>query len=153
MGIQAQQNQDTTWTYPIQDGLGSVRGTVNKMNAPQESRFYDPYGNATWTSGDPVHPQTVFGFTSEETDSNGLVNLRARYYNPAIGQFFKLDLLEGSTKYPLSLNRYMYVNGNPVNLSDPTGLQTELLEQLADQIHQAEEECQQNPQVCSELVN
>ena len=112
MGIQAQQNPDTTWTYPIQDGLGSVRGTLNSANVPLETRFYDPYGSETQQSGTS---QTVFGFTGEETDSNGLVNLRARYYNPGLGQFFSLDPLE-------TLNRYAYVRGNPVNRVDPSGL-------------------------------
>jgi RHS repeat-associated protein len=59
--------------------------------------------------------QTVFGFTDEETDSNGLLNLRARYYNPAIGQFFSLDPLE-------TRNRYQYVGANPVNFHDPSGM-------------------------------
>lgn len=110
MGIQAQ-NTAGAWTYPIQDGLGSVRGVVNATNVPQESRFYDPYGTVTQTSGSP---QTVFGFTGEETDVNGLLNLRARYYNPAIGQFISLDPLETS-------NRFAYTNGNPINWTDPSG--------------------------------
>ncbi|MHB8627019.1 MAG: DUF7948 domain-containing protein [Aggregatilineales bacterium] len=118
-GIQQQQNPDTTWRYPIQDGLGSVRSTVGSANTPLESRVYDPYGPQTQQSGTS---QTVFGFTGEETDSIGLVNLRARYYNPAIGQFFNLDPLEGSAGQPLSLNRYAYVQGNPVNLVDPSGM-------------------------------
>jgi len=74
-------------------------------------------------SPSPYVSQTVFGFTGEETDSNGLVNLRARYYNPAIGQFFSLDPLEGNMGRPLSLDRYVYVQGNAVNHTDPSGLQ------------------------------
>jgi RHS repeat-associated protein len=41
-------------------------------------------------------------------DDNGLLYLRARYYNPIIGQFFSLDPLELG-------NRYQYVDGNTVN--------------------------------------
>jgi RHS repeat-associated protein len=52
----------------------------------------------------------------EPTDVNGLVYLRARYYNPTIGQFFKLDPME-------TPNRYRYVGANPVNFHDPSGLQ------------------------------
>jgi len=57
----------------------------------------------------------VFGFTGEETDSDGLIDLRARYYNPSIGQFMRLDPIE-------TLNRYQYSGGNPVNFIDPSGL-------------------------------
>jgi RHS repeat-associated protein len=119
MGIQEQQNSDATWRHPIQDGLGSVRTVVDTSNTPQESRWYDPYGTEIQQSGSQ---QTAFGFTGEETDWDGLVNLRARYYNPALGQFMSLDPLEGASCTPMSLNRYMYVQGNIVNQRDPRGL-------------------------------
>ena len=82
MGLQQQQTPSGSWIYPVQNGLGSVRGVVNNTNTPQESRFYDPYGTNSQTSGSQ---QTVFGFTDEEIDSDGLIYLRARYYDPAIG--------------------------------------------------------------------
>lgn len=47
--------------------------------------------------------------------------LRARYYNPADGRFQSRDTWSGDYNRPLSLNRWMYVEGNPVNLIDPTG--------------------------------
>ena len=92
---------------------------------PQTGAFYDEfthestYGIPTQTSGSS---QSAFGFTGEPTDANGLVSLRARYYNPVLGQFLSLDPLEGSAGQPLSLDRYVYVQGNPVNLTDPSGL-------------------------------
>lgn len=58
----------------------------------------------------------MFGFTGEETDGTGLINLRARYYNPIIGQFFSLDPMEMP-------NRYQYAGANPLNLIDPAGHQ------------------------------
>jgi RHS repeat-associated protein len=59
----------------------------------------------------------VFGFTGEPSDANGLVYLRARYYNPTIGQFPSLDPIEVP-------NRYRYADANPVNRTDPSGLFT-----------------------------
>ncbi len=73
--------------------------------------------------------QTVFGFTGQETDANSLLYLRARYYNPTIGQFVSLDPLEGKLCQPMSLNRYMYVQGNAVNAVDPSGMILERPEQ------------------------
>ena len=54
-------------------------------------------------------------------DSNGLLHLRARYYNPAAGVFTALDPFEGMWEEPMSLNGYSYVHGNPVNWTDPSG--------------------------------
>jgi len=80
---------------------------------------YDPYGIVTQTSGDA---HTGYGFTGESYDSSAqLLYLRARYYNPADGRFQSRDTWDGDVNRPLSLNRWMYVEGNPINLTDPTG--------------------------------
>jgi len=63
-----------------------------------------------------------FGFTGESIDANDLVYLRNRYYNPELGTFLSMDPYEGDFNDPMSLNRYAYVRGNPVNLTDPSGL-------------------------------
>jgi RHS repeat-associated protein len=55
------------------------------------------------------------------TDENGLYYMRARYYNPDIKRFINLDVLLGSIDSGQSLNRYAYVNGNPVLYTDPEG--------------------------------
>ena len=124
-GLQQQYNPSapTAPLWMVPDGLGSVRSVADNTAMPQETRFYDPYGTPTQTSGTS---QTVFGFTGEETDTNGLLNLRARYYNPAIGQFMSLDPLEGGVGQPMSLNRYSYVQGNPINWTDPLGYGPEI---------------------------
>lgn len=62
---------------------------LNASLTPLESRKYSPYGEPSQLSGSS---QSVYGFTGEPTDSNGLVQLRARYLNPALGQFL-IDLL------------------------------------------------------------
>ncbi len=80
---------------------------------------YAPYGEVWDEQGTA---QTPFGFTGEPTDQNGLVQLRARYYNPMLGVFPSLDPLEGGPMQSQSLNRYAYVQGNPANLTDPSGL-------------------------------
>ena len=55
------------------------------------------------------------------TDENGLYYMRARYYNPDIKRFINLDVLLGSIDEGQSLNRYAYVNGNPISYVDPFG--------------------------------
>lgn len=58
----------------------------------------------------------------EITETNSLVYLRNRYYNPNLGVFPSLDPVLGNASYPMSLNRYSYVQNNPTNLTDPSGL-------------------------------
>lgn len=52
--------------------------------------------------------------------SNNLVYLYARWYNPSVRRFISQDT------YNL-LNRYSYVEGNPVNKTDPTGHSSKVL--------------------------
>ena len=59
-----------------------------------------------------------------ERDLADLRYLRARYYNPATGTFNRLDPFFGNLRDPLSLHRYLYTHGDPVNGLDPTGMLT-----------------------------
>lgn len=56
------------------------------------------------------------------TDENGLYYMRARYYNPEIKRFINQDIVIGSIADSPTLNRYAYVEGNPISLADPFGL-------------------------------
>ena len=56
------------------------------------------------------------------TDNNGLYYMRARYYNVNIKRFINQDVVHGSINVSQSLNRYSYVQGNPIKLTDPFGL-------------------------------
>ena len=53
---------------------------------------------------------------------NGLYYMRARYYNQNIKRFINRDVVSGEITNSGSLNRYCYVQGNPVSLTDPFGL-------------------------------
>ena len=105
-GVHAQYD-GSSWDYYVQDGLGSIRN---------DGISYDPYGNPTGTI--PAN----FGFTGEQTDGNGQVYLRARYYNPDKGVFTALDPWEGVDNRPMSLNEYSWVEGRVINWRDPYGL-------------------------------
>ena len=51
-----------------------------------------------------------------------MVYLRARHYAPGTGRFLTRDTWSGDTNIPLSFNKWVYVEDNPINYSDPTGL-------------------------------
>lgn len=65
--------------------------------------------------------ETVYGYTGE-MQSGGLVHLRARDYASQLGRFTSRDTWEGDVNSPLSLNEWLYVEGNPVKFIDPSGL-------------------------------
>jgi RHS repeat-associated protein len=61
-------------------------------------------------------------YRGEQYDSDlGLYYLRARYYNPLTGGFMSRDPEDGKVKYPKSLHKYLYAEGDPVNRRDPRG--------------------------------
>ena len=55
-------------------------------------------------------------------DYNELLYLRARYYAPSIGRFLTKDIWDGDVNRPLSFHQWMYVEGNPINRTDPSGM-------------------------------
>ncbi|MCL1633034.1 hypothetical protein M2650_00005, partial [Luteimonas sp. SX5] len=52
---------------------------------------------------------------------SGLIDMQARYYDPAAMQFLQPDSVVPDPSNPLSWNRRTYVNNSPVAFSDPTG--------------------------------
>ena len=118
-GIHAQQANSGNWFWPVQDGLGSVRGVTSNALAVQGMQHYAPYGTPFGAQGSLGMP---FGFTGEQTDANDLVYLRARYLNPGMGGFASLDPFEGTAQRPMSLNGYSWVEGNVINRVDASGL-------------------------------
>ncbi|MCY9775322.1 RHS repeat-associated core domain-containing protein, partial [Paenibacillus larvae] len=80
------------------------------------------YGELLRKTGDTKQPFLYNGRDGVVTDDNGLYYMRARYYNPDIKRFINRDVLTGSISVGQTLNRYAYVNGNPVSYIDPFGL-------------------------------
>jgi len=113
---------NTTTEYFLGDALGSVRQLTNISGAITYAKAYDPYGTVTSTTGSS---QSAYGYTNEYA-SQGLVYLRARQYAPGMGRFLTRDTWHGDANNPLSLNKWNYVSGNPINATDPTGLCEEI---------------------------
>ncbi|WP_342771491.1 RHS repeat-associated core domain-containing protein [Brevibacillus gelatini] len=47
-------------------------------------------------------------------EQTGFYDLRARYYDPKVGRFVSEDTYKGRVENPLTLNRYTYVENNPL---------------------------------------
>lgn len=109
------------------DYNGSTRALSDASGKATDTYDYDAYGDRLEFTGTTVNP---YLFAGEQFDPNlGEYYLRARYYNPELGRFTARDPFEGFLTEPLSLAKYPYVHGNPVNATDPSGLLK--LEQVA----------------------
>jgi RHS repeat-associated protein len=88
--------------------------------AVETTTTYEPYGNLLARSG---ASGTVYGFTGEQHDgATGLVYLRARYYSSGLRGFISADAFVGYATLSISQNPYSYAYNNPINLTDPSGL-------------------------------
>ena len=79
---------------------------------------YSAYGTLTYRIGTTDMPFLYNGRFGVQTDPNGLLYMRARYYNPYICRFLNPD----PAGFSGGLNFYAYADGNPVNYLDPFGL-------------------------------
>ena len=96
------------------DHLGSTRIITDEGGDIIGTATYDPYGQPTATTGQ----QSRIGFAGEYTDpTDGLIYLRARWYDPTTGQFLNRDPLEPITRTP-----HAYAANSPLNYTDPSGL-------------------------------
>ena len=100
------------------DHLGSANWITNAGGMPIQYIHYAPYGELI------ANQQTVgyderFKFTGKERDAEtGYDYFGARFYWSADGIFTTVDPL--ADKYP-NVTPYLYCNGNPIMLIDPTG--------------------------------
>lgn len=64
-------------------------------------------------------------FTGHSHDPDpGLVNMRGRLYDPELGRFISPDPFVTAPFDSQGLNRYSYVQNNPLNFTDPSGYQS-----------------------------
>ncbi|MFZ5597479.1 MAG: RHS repeat domain-containing protein [Bacillota bacterium] len=99
-------------TIALTDATGNVTDTFQ----------YDPYGKMVNHIGTTFIPFMYNGRDGVMSDANGLYYMRARYYNPEIRRFINQDIYLGKILEGQGLNRYAYIEGNPINGIDPLGL-------------------------------
>jgi RHS repeat-associated protein len=97
------------------DQYGSTRLLTNATGAVAATFSYDPYGNLTGCTGTADTPLRWNG--KYQDSGTGLYYLRARYSDATTAQFLTRDPLEALTQHA-----YSYAYGDPLGLSDPTGL-------------------------------
>ncbi len=95
-------------TVALTDGSGTVTDRIE----------YSPYAATTYRTGTTDTPFLYNGRYGVQTDPNGLLYMRARYYNPRLCRFLNAD----PSGFSGGLNFYAYVDGNPISYLDPSGL-------------------------------
>ena len=119
-GLISEQTGDL-YLYHHYNHLGSTMLLTDGEGNVVETYTYGVYGELL--SGDESLTRFLYnGRCGVSTDDNGLYYMRQRYYNPEIKRFVNQDILAGSLGNSQSLNRYSYVQGNPVSYTDPFGL-------------------------------
>ena len=102
--------------------VGSTLAVTDQEGTIRQEYDYSPYGRLLQGSFGTVD-FLYNGQYGVASDGNGLYYMRARYYNTDILRFMNQDILVGSIGDSQSLNRYAYVEGNPVSFLDPFGLE------------------------------
>ena len=115
--LPVEQIAGSTITYLHHDQIGSIRLITDNAGstATATTNTWDPYGNNAATTGTLTSP---FGYAGQYIDpETGLQYDRARYYDPTTSQFLTADPLAVLTR-----QTYNYADNNPLNATDPTGL-------------------------------
>ncbi len=95
---------------------------TDESQAQVAEYYYTAYGEI-WEQTGTFAETNKYRFTGEQFDEEtGFYYLRARYYDPTIGRFMTRDCEScGNRQRPLSLNKYLYGEANPVLYVDPSG--------------------------------
>ncbi len=103
--ILVSQSKERTFAF-LTDSSGTIAN----------SYVYDAYGRTLTVFESAPQP---FTYTGRERDAeSGLYYYRARYYDPQTGRFLSEDPIGFDAG---DQNLYRYVQGDPVNLTDPDG--------------------------------
>jgi RHS repeat-associated protein len=118
------------------DGAGSIVGAFDAFGERVCTARFDPFGtpqapqqNADHACHTGATHNEVFYRGGQRDSATGNYQFGARTYSPSRGGFMTPDSFRDAQPVadlavgtdPLTMNRYSYVNGDPVNLVDPTG--------------------------------
>ena len=100
------------------DCRGSTVALTDGNGNPTDEIEYSPYAATTYRAGTNDTPFLYDGQYGVQTDPNGLLCMRARYYNPYLCRFLNPD----PSGFAGGLNFYLFCDGNPISEIDPFGL-------------------------------
>jgi RHS repeat-associated protein len=100
-------------TWLLADERGSITARTDSTGAATAINSYDEYGNPDASN------IGRFGYTGQIWLADaGVWHYKARAYHPGLGRFMQTDPIGQAG----GMNIYAYVGGDPVNMVDPSGL-------------------------------
>jgi RHS repeat-associated protein len=113
------QDRSGVSSFYLVDGLGSTRLLTDSQGQVLNAYGYEAFGETVSQSGTATN---AYQYAGEQFDGAiGDYYLRQRFYDTSSGRFGRMDIYGGSQQQPLSLNKYVYTQENPINGVDPTG--------------------------------
>ncbi len=100
------------------DALGSTVGLTDLSGEYVNRYAYEPFGRTLWSVETVPNAYRYAGNFGVACDGNGLLFMRARYYDPLLGRFLTEDPVGAAAG---DLNLYRYVGNSPVQAADPSG--------------------------------
>ena len=102
------------------NNIGSALGITGTNGSYINKYAYVPFGQTITLAAADSNPFTFAGQLGPISDGAGTLEMRARSYDPEIGQFMSNDPLglAGGTA-----NIRVYADNNPLRLSDPSGME------------------------------
>jgi RHS repeat-associated protein len=121
-----------TTTFYLTDAMGSVLAEASTTGTVTARAKRDPYGNRLDSPDWPMLPRepggadpdgsSRFGYAGHEREANwGLIDMKARFYNPRLGRFITPDSVIGNAADRRAYNAFAYAWNNPVAMVDPHG--------------------------------
>jgi RHS repeat-associated protein len=100
------------------DGIGSTVAITDSSGNVVNKYAYDEHGKVLNQEEAISNPFKYVGRFGVMDEGNGLLYMRARFYDPEIGRFISKDPIGFAGG---DLNLYAYVANNPINNIDPQG--------------------------------
>jgi RHS repeat-associated protein len=118
-----------TVRWYVYDGLGSVLEEVDPSGNVDAYRKYDVYGSVRGSTGTGTSKHEFVGAMGHPSEAEtGLIYMRARYMDPAVGRFLCEDPSGNGW------NWYTYANDSPTGRADPDGRSSMLLESIGAEL-------------------
>jgi RHS repeat-associated protein len=119
------QHRTSGTSYYLTDAHGNKAALTDETGLVTDTYRYEAYGDILDRTGTTGTTPNAYTYTGEQYDADlGMTYLRARYYNGHLGRFQTMDTWLGRQDHPITQNKYLYGNANPVMGFDPSGKST-----------------------------
>jgi RHS repeat-associated protein len=107
--------------YLHADGNANIGWITDDAGTPRPGPALGPWGEPL--DAQPAPGAAGFaGTVGVRAEAGGLLDMRARLYDPHLGRFISRDPWPATLPGPATLNRYAYALNDPISLLDPSGL-------------------------------